>query len=167
MLNVMNSRSFRNMNSRIRKNNAPNEYNEIMHMAQGVESQKKAVKEIPLVYKNLNENTKELLIYFSTTTERPASQSLIAAIEAFRKYAKGKSDIQIIREIVQYTNLPFQTPGPSDSVDMYAFQDPRVKVPNSLKNQQLITYLCSSLNYKSAEHFLYQGTSWGLRNSNE
>ncbi len=122
-----------------------------------------AVKQ-PTVYMKLNKNMKEFLFYFVNISDKPASKALIEAIEEFRAYSKGKPERQLIQEIRRFSNLPRLPPGKTDAEDMYAMNDDRVPIPNSLINRNLLEYMLAVNNYESAEHFLYRGTGWADRN---
>ncbi len=113
---------------------------------------------------NLNKYMKEFLFYFVTISDKPASKGLIDAVEEFRAYSKGKPDRQILQEIQQFSNLPRLPPGKTDAEDLYAMNDYRVPVPNSLINRNLLEYVLAVNKYESAEHFLYRGTGWADRN---
>lgn len=120
----------------------------------------------PLVFMKLNKYMMEFLFYFVNISDKPASKELIDAVEDFRAYTKGKPDRQILQEIREFSNLPRLSPGKTDAEDMYAMNDYRVPVPNSLINRNLLEYMLAVNNYESAEHFLYRGTGWEDRNIN-
>lgn len=109
------------------------------------------------IFEDLNQHGKELLFYFQTTSKKPASDGLIQALEQFRMYAKKRPQAEVIHGITKYMKLPFVTPNPDDLVKHY--MDPFGST-NTQKNNQLIEYIYSVVNYDSAEDSLYRGTGW-------
>lgn len=109
------------------------------------------------VYQQLNPHIKELLFYFHNTSKKAASPDLLRTLELFRVYAKTKPQSEILAEIVKNLKLPLLAPQEDDI--LHSYMDPYTPT-NTQRNNELIEYIYSVVNYNSAEESLYRGSGW-------
>lgn len=109
----------------------------------------------------LRPHLEELLYYNETISDKKASRGLIDTLDAFRIYAKTLSHTDLIRTCGQILSPVLLPPLENDIQRQYMFP---YETTNTEKNNMLINYLYSVINYNSAEESLYRGSGYARKN---